>query len=64
MIKVKDETRRIEFYKENEDDKIWWVDYIDQTGLHAVSFDKKKNLKWGKTASFRHILTLQLFILK
>lgn len=42
MIMVKDETRRIEFYKENEDDKIWWVDYIDQTGLHAVSFDKKK----------------------
>ena len=44
MIMVKDETRRIEFYKENEDDKIWWVDYIDQTGLHAVSFDKKKIL--------------------
>ena len=41
MITVDKETSKFEFYKENEDDKIWWVDYFDQTGLHAVSFDKK-----------------------
>ncbi|MBQ3720247.1 MAG: hypothetical protein IJM92_15175 [Fibrobacter sp.] len=41
MITVKEETRKFEFYKENEGDVIWWVDYIDQCGLHAVSFDKK-----------------------
>lgn len=44
MIMVKDETKRIEFYKENEDDKIWWVDYVDYRGFFAVSFDKKKIL--------------------
>ncbi len=41
MITVDKETSKFEFYKENEDDKIWWVDYFDQTGLHAVSFDKE-----------------------
>ena len=44
MITVDKETRKFEFYKENEDDKIWWVDYIDQRGMEAVSFDKKKIL--------------------
>jgi hypothetical protein len=44
MITVDKETRRIEFYKNNEDDKIWWVDYADYFGLQAVSFDKKKIL--------------------
>ena len=44
MITVDKETRRIEFYKNNEDDKIWWVDYVDYFGFQAVSFDKKKIL--------------------
>lgn len=44
MITVDKETRKIEFYKNNEDDKIWWVDYIDHFGFKAVSFDKKKIL--------------------
>lgn len=44
MIMVKDEKRPFEFYKVNEDDKIWWVDYIGQIGLEAVSFDKRKIL--------------------
>jgi len=44
MITVDKETKRIEFYKNNEDDKIWWVDYVDYHGLYAVSFDKKKIL--------------------
>lgn len=41
MITVDKETSKFEFYKEHEDDKVWWVDYFDQTDLHAVSFDKK-----------------------
>lgn len=44
MITVDKETRKIEFYKKNEDDKIWWVDYFGCCGLQAVSFDKKKIL--------------------
>ena len=44
MIMVNDETGRIEFYKENEDDKIWQVHYVDYFGFRAVSFDKKKIL--------------------
>ena len=44
MITVDKETRKFEFYKENEGDKIWWVDYVDYRGFFAVSFDKKKIL--------------------
>lgn len=44
MITVDKETRKFEFYKKNEDDKIWWVDYFGCCGLQAVSFDKKKIL--------------------
>ncbi len=30
------------FYKENKNDKIWWVDNRDTIGEHLFSFDKKK----------------------
>lgn len=29
------------FYKENESDKIWWVDNFDTVGEWLFSFDKK-----------------------
>lgn len=29
------------FYKENENDKIWWVDNFDTVGEWLFSFDKK-----------------------
>jgi hypothetical protein len=35
---------KIEFYKNNSTDKIWWVDFIGMKGRFAVSFDKKKIL--------------------
>ena len=44
MIDVKKETKKFSFYKENDTDKIWWVDYEDQVGIQAVSFDRKKIL--------------------
>ena len=31
----------MEFYKNNEDDKIYWVDNKEKIGAHLFSFDKK-----------------------
>ena len=31
-----------EFYKENKEDKVYWVDNYDKMGEHLFSFDKKK----------------------
>lgn len=30
------------FYKNNKNDKIWWIDNIDTIGAWLFSFDKKK----------------------
>lgn len=32
----------MEFYKDNEGDKVWWVDIPDDIGTILFSFDKKK----------------------
>ncbi len=44
MITVDKETRKFKFYKKHEGDKIWWVEFEDEFGSEAVSFDKKKIL--------------------
>lgn len=44
MITVDKEKRKFEFYKKHDGDKIWWVEYSDEFGSEAVSFDKKKIL--------------------
>lgn len=50
-----------EFYKENADDKIWWVDNPDKIGEFLFSFDKKKTFNlfqdypWKLTAEQKEI---------
>lgn len=36
------EDSHFEFYKKNENDKVWWIDRTDKVGEHLFSFDKKK----------------------
>ncbi len=35
------ETAKYNFYKNNEDDKVWWVDNHEKIGEHLFTFDKK-----------------------
>ena len=32
--------KKLEFYKKNENDKIWWVENKEQVGEHLFTFDK------------------------
>lgn len=43
------------FYKENPDDKIWWVDTSDVDGVWLFSFDQKK--VYNLFADYPHNLT-------
>lgn len=46
-----------DFYKENETDKIWWVDVLDSVGQFLFSFDKKEI--FNLFADYPHNLTLE-----
>ena len=43
------------YYKENQTDKIWWLDTSDYDGMHIFSFDKKKD--FNLFADYPHNLT-------
>lgn len=45
------------FYKNNEDDKIYWVDNVETVGEHEFTFDKKKI--YNLFADYPHNLTLE-----
>lgn len=50
-----------DFYKENANDKIWWVDNPDKIGEFLFSFDKKKTFNlfqdypWKLTAEQKEL---------
>lgn len=44
-----------DFYKENKDDTIWWVNDLDTKGEFLFSFDKKKI--YNLFADYPHNLT-------
>ena len=31
-----------DFYKENDNDRVWWVNTVDRVGLYLFTFDRKK----------------------
>lgn len=45
----------MEFYKENKNDKIWWVNNIEYRGIMEFSFDKKRI--YNLFADYPHNLT-------
>ena len=52
-----------DFYKENENDRIWWVDDTETTGEWLFSFDKKTT--FNLFADFPQKLTkeqVQIFV--
>ena len=44
-----------DFYKNNEESKIWWIDNIDFRGELLFSFDQKKN--YNLFADYPHNMT-------
>ena len=33
---------KYDFYKENDNDRVWWVNTVDKVGLYLFTFDRKK----------------------
>lgn len=33
---------KYDFYKENDNDRVWWVNTVDRVGLYLFTFDRKK----------------------
>lgn len=44
-----------DFYKQNENDKVWWTDKLDTVGEFLFSFDQKKI--YNLFADYPHNLT-------
>ncbi|MBF1066126.1 MAG: hypothetical protein HXL28_05110 [Prevotellaceae bacterium] len=33
---------KYDFYKENDNDQVWWVNTVDKVGLYLFTFDRQK----------------------
>lgn len=33
---------KYDFYKENDNDRVWWVNTVDRVGLYLFIYDRKK----------------------
>jgi hypothetical protein len=33
---------KYDFYKENDNDRVWWVNTVDRVGLYLFTYDRKK----------------------
>lgn len=42
LAEVSSKKPRYEIYKQNEGDKVWWIDNLDAVGEFLFSFDKRK----------------------
>lgn len=54
-MKNKNYHKRVEFYKNKENDTIFWIDNIDNIGERLFTFDKKKI--YNLFADYPHNLT-------
>lgn len=54
-MKNKNNHKRVEFYKNKENDTIFWIDNVDNIGERLFTFDKKKI--YNLFADYPHNLT-------
>lgn len=52
---IQEQSKHFEFYRNNDDDIIWWVDNIGTIGEHLFTFDKQKI--YNLFADYPHNLT-------
>lgn len=52
---IQEQSKHFEFYRNNDDDIIWWVDNIGIIGEHLFTFDKQKI--YNLFADYPHNLT-------
>lgn len=52
---IQEQSKHFEFYRNNDNDIIWWVDNIGIIGEHLFTFDKQKI--YNLFADYPHNLT-------
>lgn len=52
---IQEQSKHFEFYRNNDDDIVWWVDNVGIIGEHLFTFDKQKI--YNLFADYPHNLT-------
>ena len=52
---LQEQSKHFEFYRNNDDDIVWWVDNVGIIGEHLFTFDKQKI--YNLFADYPHNLT-------